>query len=212
MNSIVEIKGATKRFKEKAVFKDINLSIEQGNIYGFVGYNGSGKSVFFKCICGFSLLSEGSIRVNGEEIGKDTDFIKDAGVVIEHPEFINDLSGYKNLRIIADIQKKIGDEEIFDALKKVGLYDEKDKRVGKYSLGMKQKLRLAQALMENPFILVLDEPTGGLDKASVENLYNILKEFKAKGGTVLLTSHSQHDIEELCDEVYEFDRGELKKL
>ncbi len=212
MGKIIEIKHAAKRFKDKSVFENVNLDIEQGKAYGFIGHNGCGKSVLFKCICGFSLLSEGTITVGGEVIGKDSDFIKDAGVVIEHPEFINDLSGFKNLRIIADIQKKIGDEDICSIMDKFDLLDDKDKKVGKYSLGMKQKLRLAQALMESPSILILDEPTGGLDKSSVENLRQILKEFVVNGGTMLLTSHHQQDIEELCDEVYEFDSGQLMKL
>lgn len=212
MGKIIEIKHAAKRFKDKSVFENVNLDIEQGKAYGFIGHNGCGKSVLFKCICGFSLLSEGTITVGGEVIGKDSDFIKDAGVVIEHPEFINDLSGFKNLRIIADIQKKIGDEDICSIMDKFDLLDDKDKKVGKYSLGMKQKLRLAQALMESPSILILDEPTGGLDKSSVENLRRILKEFVNNGGTMLLTSHHQQDIEELCDEVYEFDGGQLMKL
>lgn len=212
MGKIIEIKHAAKRFKDKSVFENVNLDIEQGKAYGFIGHNGCGKSVLFKCICGFSLLSEGTITVGGEVIGKDSDFIKDAGVVIEHPEFINDLSGFKNLRIIADIQKKIGDEDICSIMDKFDLLEEKDKKVGKYSLGMKQKLRLAQALMESPSILILDEPTGGLDKSSVENLRRILKEFVNNGGTMLLTSHHQQDIEELCDEVYEFDGGHLTKL
>lgn len=212
MGKIIEIKHAAKRFKDKSVFENVNLDIEQGKAYGFIGHNGCGKSVLFKCICGFSLLSEGTITVGGEVIGKDSDFIKDAGVVIEHPEFINDLSGFKNLRIIADIQKKIGDEDICSIMDKFDLLDDKDKKVGKYSLGMKQKLRLAQALMESPSILILDEPTGGLDKSSVENLRRILKEFVNNGGTMLLTSHHQQDIEELCDEVYEFDSGRLSKL
>lgn len=212
MEKIIEIKHAAKRFKDKSIFENVNLDIEQGKAYGFIGHNGCGKSVLFKCICGFSLLSEGTITVGGEVIGKDSDFIKDAGVVIEHPEFINDLSGFKNLRIIADIQKKIGDEDICSIMDKFDLLDDKDKKVGKYSLGMKQKLRLAQALMESPSILILDEPTGGLDKSSVENLRRILKEFVNNGGTMLLTSHHQQDIEELCDEVYEFDSGQLMKL
>lgn len=212
MENIIEIKSATKRFKDKEIFKNINLQLEKGKAYGFVGHNGCGKSVLFKCICGFSLLSEGSITVNGQVIGKDVDFIRDAGVVIEHPEFINDLSGLKNLRIIADIQKKIDNADICAAMNQFNLLEDRDKKVGKYSLGMKQKLRLVQAIMEKPSILILDEPTGGLDKESVADLHKVLKEFVANGGTLLMTSHHQQDIEELCDVVYEFDKGELSKV
>lgn len=212
MENIIEIKSAAKRFKDKEIFKNINLQLEKGKAYGFVGHNGCGKSVLFKCICGFSLLSEGSITVNGQVIGKDVDFIRDAGVVIEHPEFINDLSGLKNLRIIADIQKKIDNADICAAMNQFNLLEDRDKKVGKYSLGMKQKLRLVQAIMEKPSILILDEPTGGLDKDSVADLHKVLKEFVANGGTLLMTSHHQQDIEELCDVVYEFDKGELSKV
>lgn len=212
MENIIEIKSATKRFKDKEIFKNINLQLEKGKAYGFVGHNGCGKSVLFKCICGFSLLSEGSITVNGQVIGKDVDFIRDAGVVIEHPEFINDLSGLKNLRIIADIQKKIDNADICAAMNQFNLLEDRDKKVGKYSLGMKQKLRLVQAIMEKPSILILDEPTGGLDKESVADLHKVLKKFVANGGTLLMTSHHQQDIEELCDVVYEFDKGELSKV
>ena len=164
MNTIIEIRNATKRFKDKTVFENISLNFEKGKSYGFIGYNGCGKSVFFKTICGFSRLTEGEVICNGKVIGRDMDFIQDAGVVIETPEFINDYSGFKNLKLLAQVQNKIGDKEILETLEMVGLSNDKDKKVRKYSLGMKQKLRLAQAFMEKPKILILDEPMNGLDK------------------------------------------------
>lgn len=212
MNNIIEIKNATKMFKKKVVFENINMGIEKGQSYGFVGYNGCGKSVFFKSICGFSLLTEGEIVYKGKVIGKDIDFISEAGIIIESPSFINDLSGYKNLKIIADIRKIIGDDQILETLRIVGLFDDKDKKVRAYSLGMKQKLRLAQALMESPSILILDEPTNGLDKKSIENLYEILNAFVSSGGTLLMSSHNKVDIENCCNTVYEFDNGNIVKL
>jgi len=209
MDKIIEIKNATKKFKNSIVFHDITMNLERGKSYGFVGYNGCGKSVFFKCICGFPKLSEGDILYNGKRIGKDQDFIDNAGVLIETPEFINDLTGYKNLKIIAQIQNKISDDEILDIMNVLGLYEQRGKRVSKFSLGMKQKLRLAQALMERPEILILDEPMNSLDRASVELVRQLLEEHVNRGGTLCLTSHNRVDIEKLCKNVYEFDNGKL---
>lgn len=211
-HTVIQIKNAGKRFKTKEVFKDINLNVEEGKSYGFIGCNGSGKSVFFKCICGFMTLTSGEIIVNKKKIGKDMDFISDAGVVIEEPSFLNHISGYKNLSIIANIRKVAKEEDIERVLKQFDLFESKDKKVGAYSLGMKQKLRLAQALMENPKILILDEPTNGLDKESVMKLYNILNDFKSKGGTLLLSSHHKDDIDACCDCVYEFQNLGISKI
>ena len=205
MNTIIEIRNATKRFKDKTVFENISLNFEKGMSYGFIGYNGCGKSVFFKTICGFSRLTEGEVICNGKVIGKDMDFIQDAGVVIETPEFINDYSGFKNLKLLAQVQNKIGDKEILETLEMVGLSNDKDKKVRKYSLGMKQKLRLAQAFMEKPKILILDEPMNGLDKKSVLVVRSILNRFVNNGGTLLMTSHNAEDIQTCCEYIYEFD-------
>ena len=205
MNTIIEIRNATKRFKDKTVFENISLNFEKGKSYGFIGYNGCGKSVFFKTICGFSRLTEGEVICNGKVIGRDMDFIQDAGVVIETPEFINDYSGFKNLKLLAQVQNKIGDKEILETLEMVGLSNDKDKKVRKYSLGMKQKLRLAQAFMEKPKILILDEPMNGLDKKSVLVVRSILNRFVNNGGTLLMTSHNAEDIQTCCAYIYEFD-------
>ena len=205
MNTIIEIRNATKRFKDKTVFENISLNFEKGKSYGFIGYNGCGKSVFFKTICGFSRLTEGEVICNGKVIGRDMDFIQDAGVVIETPEFINDYSGFKNLKLLAQVQNKIGDKEILETLEMVGLSNDKDKKVRKYSLGMKQKLRLAQAFMEKPKILILDEPMNGLDKKSVLVVRSILNRFVNNGGTLLMTSHNAEDIQTCCEYIYEFD-------
>lgn len=209
MNTIIEIKNATKRFKDKTIFENVSLNIEKGKSYGFIGYNGCGKSVFFKTICGFSRLTDGEVICNGNIIGKDTDFIQNAGVVIETPEFINDYSGFKNLKLLAQVQNKIGDKEILEILEKVGLSKDKDKKVRKYSLGMKQKLRLAQAFMERPKILILDEPMNGLDKTSVHTIRSILTEFVKDGGALLMTSHNAEDIQVCCQIIYEFDNGSI---
>lgn len=204
---IIEIKNATKYFKDNCIFKNVNISIEKGTCVGLAGYNGCGKSVLMKCICGFSRLTEGIVVVQGKIIGKDSDFIQDAGVVIESPEFINDLSGFKNLKIIANIQKKINEEKIFNAMKLFDMEKEKDKKVSKYSIGMKQKLRIIQAIMEMPSILILDEPTNGLDKESVLKFRRIINSYTDNGGTVVLASHNMEDISTLCDVVYTFEKN-----
>lgn len=210
METIIKISDATKYYKNNIIFRGLNLEIKKGKSYGFVGYNGCGKSVLFKCICGLAKLNDGQIHYQNKLIGKDQDFIDNAGVVIETPEFLNDLSGFKNMRIIANIKKIITDQDIENGFKLFGLYDYRNVKVGKYSLGMKQKLRLVQAIMEKPQILILDEPMNGLDKSSVENVRNILKKFIEEGGTLLLTSHNRDDIDILCDEVYEFDEQNIK--
>lgn len=205
MSTMIKIENAAKRFKDKTVFKNVNIEIESGTSVGFVGHNGCGKSVLMKCICGFSRLSEGEIFCRDKEIGVDIDFIENAGVIIESPEFIEDLSGYKNLKAIAEILNKIDDNQILKVMKLLGLYEDKDKKVCYYSLGMKQKLRIAQAIMESPQVMILDEPTNGLDKENVQKVRRILKNFVDLGGTLILASHNKGDIEFLCSRVYEYD-------
>lgn len=207
MEKLIAIKDAAKRFKKQTVFAHVNMDIYQGKGYGIVGHNGCGKSVLLKTICGFALLSEGEIVCDGKRIGKDVDFLQNAGILIEHPEFIPDLSGYQNLKILAEIQNKIDETRIYKVLKMFDLYDARDKKVGVYSVGMKQKLRLAQAMMEFPAVLILDEPTAGLDEESIGQLYEILNEYKQQGGTLIMTSHNKTDIDTLCDAVYTFRGG-----
>jgi ABC-2 type transport system ATP-binding protein len=209
MNDIITVENATKRFKDKAVFQNVSLQMESGNSYGFIGYNGCGKSVLLKSICGFSRLSSGKITLNGKIIGKDIDFIENAGVIIETPAFMEHLSGMENLLMIAQIRKIIDKPRIEETLKLLGLFEDRNKAVKKYSLGMKQKLRIAQAIMENPKILILDEPTNGLDKDSVMLLRDYLVNFVKNGGLLILTSHNKEDIEICCENIYEFDKGNL---
>lgn len=210
MKEILRMENGTKKFKNEIIFSDVSISFETGKSYGFVGPNGCGKSVFFKTLCGYSLLTKGRVIYNGKIIGKEQDFIDDAGIVIEEPEFINSLSGFDNLKILAGIQKKITEKDIVDTLKQFGLYEDRDKKVGKYSIGMKQKLRLAQAVMEKPHILILDEPMNGLDKKSVKVVEDILKTFVQSGGTLLMTSHIEQQVQVCCDIVYEIDEHKIE--
>lgn len=197
----IEVKNVYKSFGKEQVLKNISLSIPPGSIYGVVGNNGSGKTVLMKCICGFMKCDRGTIWVNGKQIGKEIDFPDHLGVIIETPGFIPNLSGYKNLKILASLKGRIGKQEIRETLHKVGLNPDMKKPVTKYSLGMRQRLGIAQAIMENPKVLVLDEPFNGLDRHGVVEMRMLLKELKAEGKAILLASHNAQDIEELCDHV-----------
>lgn len=206
---VIEISGVTKRFGEDLVLKEVNLAFQKGQVYGIVGNNGSGKTVLMKCICGFLPVSTGRIRVFGKQIGKEIDFPENLGVIIETPGFLTELTGRKNLEILADLNRKITRAEIRLVLKKVGLDPDMKKTVGKYSLGMRQRLGIAQAIMEDPELLILDEPFNGLDRNGVDEIRKILLELKKQGKTILLASHNEEDIRLLCDTVYEMDGGVL---
>lgn len=209
METCIEVQNGVKRFRDQVVLKNVSISFEKGQIHGIVGRNGSGKTVLFKCICGLMHPEEGVILVNGKRVGRDVDMPEDIGAIIEAPGFLPNYSGYKNLRFLANIRRKIGKEEILNVLKTVGLDPESRKHVGKYSLGMRQRLGIAQAIMEDPEILILDEPMNGLDNAGVQDIRALLLELKAQGKTILLASHNHEDIAALCDTVHEMDGGVL---
>lgn len=205
----ISVNGVSKHFGEEHVLKKVTRDFEEGKIHGIVGNNGSGKTVLMKCICGFLIPDEGEVIVDGESVGKDVDFPNDLGVIIETPGFLPHVTGFKNLEILASLNKKIGRKEIEEAIIRVGLDPHMKKPVGKYSLGMRQRLGIAQAIMENPLLLILDEPFNGLDKNGVSDMRNLVKELKKEGKTIILASHNQIDIDELCDTVCEMDAGEM---
>lgn len=204
---MISVKNVSKDFGAERVLHNVSREFEAGKIHGIVGNNGSGKTVLMKCICGFLVPTEGEIVVNGKRVGVDVDFPPDLGLIIETPGFLPNLSGIKNLEILASLNKKIGLKEIAAAIRSVGLDPMLKKPVGKYSLGMRQRLGIAQAIMENPTLLILDEPLNGLDKHGVSEMRELIKGLKADGKTVLLASHNQGDIDELCDTVCEMDDG-----
>ena len=208
----IEIEHVTKKFKEDTVLHDINISMEQGRVYGFSGNNGSGKTVLMKCICGFLPVTEGTIRVNGKAIGREIDFPENVGVIIETPGFLTNLSGMRNLEILAALRGKIGRKEIAYAIRKAGLEPSLRKSVSKYSLGMRQRLGIAQAIMKDRKFLILDEPFNGLDKHGVADIRKLLLELKGQGKTIILASHNSEDIRILCDKVYEMDGGRMREL
>ena len=207
----IELIHVTKKFGQELVLKEVNLTLEQGRVYGIVGNNGSGKTVLMKCICGFLIPTTGLIRVFGSSIGQDVDFPESLGVIIETPGFLTNLTGRKNLEILAGMRRKIGPAEVQQVLEKVGLDPALKKPVANYSLGMRQRLGIAQAIMEDPKLLILDEPFNGLDKHGVGEIRKLLLELKEEGKTILLASHNEEDIRILCDEVYEMDGGVLRK-
>ena len=209
---MVVLENVSKTFKDKTVLQPMDLKLETGKITGFVGRNGSGKTMLFKLICGLMLPTTGTVTVDGVRIGKDRDFAPDTGVLIETPSFISYESGLRNLRDLAAIQKKITVDQVRDAIRLVGLDPDDKKRVGKYSLGMRQRLGIAQAIMENPSLIILDEPMNGLDKEGVEDMRILFAKLRDEGKTILLASHSAEDIDLLCDAVYELDKGKMEQI
>ena len=209
---MIKIENYTQKIKKDIILNDINLHLKENKIYGFVGRNGSGKSILFKGICGLLNISNGKIIIKGKEIGKDIDFYDNLGAVLDGAGFLPNLSSFDNLKLLASIRNKISDSDIKSALNKVGLEPNDKKKYKKYSLGMKQKLALAQAIMENPELLILDEPFNGLDSYSVKDIREMLIDYKKEGKTILISSHIKEDIDILCDEVYELDRGNINKL
>ncbi|MDE6728866.1 MAG: ATP-binding cassette domain-containing protein [Oscillospiraceae bacterium] len=194
------------------ILKDINIYFERGKIHGLIGRNGSGKTMLMKCICGFVRPTSGEIFVDGKRIGKDCDFPDSTGIIIETPGFIPYYSGFKNLKLLADLRGKISKDDIRNTMKTVGLDPDLKRHVRKYSLGMRQRLGLAQAIMENPELLILDEPMNGLDKDGVKDMREYLLDLKAQGKTILIASHSAEDIDVLCDTVCEMEKGKLVKI
>lgn len=208
----IQIKNLSKQFKDNEVLSEVNLTMKSGKIYGFIGRNGSGKSVFLKMLCGFYLPSSGEIIIDGENFAAENNFPKNTRALIEKPNFLSDLTGYENLELLASIQNKIGKKEIMDTVEKVNLSKDINKKYGKYSLGTKQKLGIAQVLMENPDLIILDEPFNGVEKETAAKIRNLLKEEKEKGKLIIIASHIKEDINELADVVYEVDGGRVELL
>ncbi len=207
---IVEVTNAVKRFRETTALNQVNINFEKGRIHGIIGRNGSGKTVLFKCICGFMQLDSGSIRIDGKPVKPAQ--AQDIGIIIENPGFIGSLSGFKNLQLLASIRRKLSKEDIRQVLLQVGLDPDNKKQVRKYSLGMRQRLAIAQAIMEKPKLMVLDEPMNGLDKQGVSEMRDLFKKINEEGTTILMSSHYAEDIEALCDTVSEMDGGVLTKI
>lgn len=210
MKNRVEIKGLCKEFKEQLILKDVNIIFESGKIYGVIGRNGTGKSLFLKMICGLVSPTQGDIIVNDRKLKKG-DYATDTGVLLDCTGFMPEYTGKENLYSLAKICNKVGEKEIEDIMRKVGLQDAMNKQYRKYSLGMKQKLAIAQAFMETPSLILMDEPMNALDEESVESIRNMILDYvKEYNATVIITSHHREDIDFLCDEVYEIKKNTLQ--
>ncbi len=206
----IEVKNLSKEFKKILILDNISVTFEKGKIYGLIGRNGSGKSVFLKILCALYEPTNGEVLYDETNIFKEEKIPSNTRALIESPNFIEELTGYENLEMLANIQNKIGRHEIEEALRKVNLYEEKDKKYSKYSLGMKQKLGIAQVLMEDPEVMILDEPFNGIEEETAVKLRGILKEERKKGKIIILASHIKEDIENLADVIYKFDGGKIK--
>lgn len=207
--SYIEIKNISKNIKGNQVLSNLSLSLEKGKIIGFRGKNGSGKTMLFRAICGFIRVDEGEIKIDNKVLGRDMDFPESLGVVIEYPGLLPGYSGFENLKILADIKGNIGETEIKETIRAVGLDPEDKKRFKKYSLGMKQRLGIAQAIMEKPDLIILDEPTNALDQDGVKLIKDILIDLKKQGKTILVASHDKEEIEYLADEIYYLENGKV---
>ena len=205
----IELLNITKTIGKHTILNNISLSLERGKCYGFIGQNGCGKTMLLRAICGFIRPDSGEVWVNQKRIGTDCEFVEDAGVIIGEATFQDFLTGYENLKILAEIKNEIDDNEIMEALKQVQLEDAKDQKFRTYSVGMKRRLCIAQAIMEHPSLLILDEPFNGLDKQGVADIRKLLLQYKQQNKTILITSHNEKDIELLCDTVIELDNGEV---
>lgn len=212
MKSAVRIENLTKSFKNEKVLNGISHEFEKGKIHGIIGFNGSGKTVMFKCICGFLKPEEGCVWVGDKQIGKDVDFPESVGMIIENPGFLPGMSGFANLKRLASLKNQITDAEICEAIKRVGLDPSSKKKVGQYSLGMRERLGIAQAIMEKPELLVLDEPFNGLDKRGAEEVCKLLDEIRREGSTVIMAGHHMMEVEWLCDTICEMDAGMLRQI
>mgnify|MGYP004538781553 FL=1 len=201
------VKDLSKKFKKVTVLENINMKFESGKIYGIVGRNGSGKSVFLKILCSFYKPTTGEVLYNNVNYNSNNSFPPSVRALIEKPTFFPDLTGYENLKLLASIQNKIGNEEINKTLELVNLTTEKDKKYSEYSLGTKQKLAIAQVLMESPDVMIFDELFNGIEESTVEKIRNILLELKSQNKLIIVTSHIKEDIDVLSDEVYKFDNG-----
>ncbi|MCI5602738.1 MAG: ATP-binding cassette domain-containing protein [Lachnospiraceae bacterium] len=207
---MIKIENYSKKIKDTVVLENINMVLNDGMIYGIQGENGSGKTMLMRGICGLIKGSEGCITIDGKVIGKDISFPEDIGVLIENPSFIPKYTGYKNLKLVADIQGKVDKEEIIKTLQKVGLKPDDKRTYKKYSLGMKQRLGIACAIMGTPKLIILDEPFNGLDEKGVLQIRDVIKGLKQKNCIVIVACHDKEQLEYLSDEIYVIKEGKLQ--
>lgn len=209
---MIELRDVCKQFGTTQVLININASFDDGKIHGLIGRNGSGKTVLLKCICGLIRPTSGSIVISGKQLGKDIEMPESFGALIDNPGFLPNYSGEANLSFLMSVNTPVMREKVQKALRQVGLEGDRKKHVGKYSLGMRQKLGIAQVIMEDPMLMIFDEPMNGLDNKSVSETRELFKQLRDRKRTILLASHNAQDIDELCDSVYEIDAGRMTQI
>ena len=207
MSNAIEVIGVSKRFGKDTVLDNVSISFEEGKIHGIVGRNGSGKTVLMKCILGFLRTTEGKVTVFGRQIGRDCDFAPDTGMIIETPGFLPGETGRSNLLWLGRLKGQISRERVDEVITMCGLDPNLKKGVGKYSLGMRQRLGIAQAMLEDPKLIILDEPFNALDTTGVDEMRQLLLSLKERGKTIVLASHFKEDVDFLCDTVIRMDKG-----
>ncbi|MGO5175376.1 ATP-binding cassette domain-containing protein [Ruminococcus sp. LCP21S3_E8] len=205
----IKVNNLSKKLSNNIVLDDINIDLYSGKIYGFVGKNGSGKTMLMRAICGLILPTSGCVKIDGKVIGKDISFPESVGALIENPGFISSYSGFKNLKTLAQIKNEISDDDIISILEQVGLDPYNKKSFRKYSLGMKQKLGIAGAMMENPKLLILDEPFNGLDEESVDKVRQLIMERRGKDSLTIISCHDSDEIDKICDEIITIKLGKI---
>lgn len=210
MNSIIQIEHLTLELNNQVILNDVTVDFEEGQIHGIVGRNGSGKTMLMKCICGLVRVDSGTVIVNGEHMERGNKVPKSTGAIIETPGFLPQYSGFRNLKMLAALTGKASSKEIKTTMLTVGLMPDEKKPVGKYSLGMRQKLGLAQILMDDPDLLILDEPFNGLDEGTVTQMRKLFQALCEKGKTLLIATHNQEDILSLCHTVSKMENGILQ--
>lgn len=208
-NYYLKVENLSKEIKNTRILNNINLKLNKGKIYGFRGKNGSGKTMLFRALCGLIKPTEGKVEINGQVLGEKISFPESVGVIIEYPGFLPNLSGYENLKLISEINNKVGAKEIKEIISAVGLDPEDKKKFKKYSLGMKQRLGIAQALMENPELIILDEPTNALDSDAVLSIKELLINMKNNNKLILIASHDKEELEVLSDEIFYIENGSI---
>ncbi|MED4702475.1 ATP-binding cassette domain-containing protein [Bacillus velezensis] len=207
----IKVESVNKVIKKNIVLNNINLSMKKGMIYGFRGPNGSGKTMLFRVLSGLVKPSEGKVIIDGKELHKNISFPESIGILIEYPGFIPEYTGFANLKLLSMIQNKINDHEVSAVISRVGLDPNDKRKFRKYSLGMKQRLGIAQAIMENPELLILDEPTNALDEEAVKTVHQLLLSLKNEGKTILVASHDRETLQKISDIIYDIESGKIVK-
>lgn len=205
----VVLNHVSKKIRSNLVVDSVDLTLKSGVVYGLCGYNGCGKTMLMRLIAGLILPTEGEISFDGKRLGKDLDFPESMGILIENPAFVGGLSGFENLKLLASLQGKVTDEQIKNAITRVGLNANDKKKYRKYSLGMKQRLGIAAAIMESPSLIILDEPTNSLDADGVALTQKIITEEKQRGALIIMTCHDRSILEAVCDVIYTIEQGRI---